>query len=425
MKGNGARVRRSWFGFSFVAFFACGDGGSLDGSGGPVSVLDMGFFEDAGPMVEDLGGSDTGEVGADQGGEDAGAQDMGARDLGDEMDAVAQAALDEADAQPGLWTWVPVQGARCRDGSETGFMLRTQPEAAGLVIYLEGGGACFNRFTCPSNPSSFDAEAAATRADGLVDGIFDDGDLDNPVAGWNAAYIPYCTGDVFAGTRSGVRVDGVDGAQDFVGYDNVGRFSALLAERYATSSQVLVTGISAGGFGALFNFDQIAARFPEAERSLLDDSGQPLAFGDALSACLTEEWVDLWGMPLPSDCEDCTPSTDGLRGIARHLRRKYPDARLALASYLQDVVIRSFFLFGKDDCRPTDPSPIPGSAFEDAVLQFRDDHPSWATYFVEGIGHTFLRGRRFEEQTLPDTAVADWLGALLAGENQDLGPDAP
>ena len=70
------------------------------------------------------------------------------------------AAIKPIDAPPGDWTWIPVDGAVCRDGSGTGFGVR--PSATGsdkLVIYLEGGGACFNGTTCGINPGSFGSAA--------------------------------------------------------------------------------------------------------------------------------------------------------------------------------------------------------------------------------------------------------------------------
>src|SRR5438876_4574074 len=50
----------------------------------------------------------------------------------------------------GLWHWVYVEGAVCGDGSQTGFqyICRTGSTAGPLLVYLEGGGACFGGDTC-------------------------------------------------------------------------------------------------------------------------------------------------------------------------------------------------------------------------------------------------------------------------------------
>src|SRR5262245_50224909 len=46
------------------------------------------------------------------------------------------------------WTWTPVDGAICGNGSATGIGIRKNPASKKLVIYLEAGGACFSKDTC-------------------------------------------------------------------------------------------------------------------------------------------------------------------------------------------------------------------------------------------------------------------------------------
>src|SRR5262245_66183963 len=58
---------------------------------------------------------------------------------------------------PGSWTWVDFPGAQCRDGTATG--IGVSPSASGstkLMIFFEGGGACFNAATCGANPAHYD-----------------------------------------------------------------------------------------------------------------------------------------------------------------------------------------------------------------------------------------------------------------------------
>src|SRR5690349_13236378 len=42
------------------------------------------------------------------------------------------------------WTWIPIAGSKCLDGSQAGFGFRPSSTSKKLYIYLEGGGACFN-----------------------------------------------------------------------------------------------------------------------------------------------------------------------------------------------------------------------------------------------------------------------------------------
>ena len=59
--------------------------------------------------------------------------------------------------QPEKWTWVPFADAKCRDGSSTGIAVNPSSGSDKLMIFLQGGGACFNATTCAGNPSSFSA----------------------------------------------------------------------------------------------------------------------------------------------------------------------------------------------------------------------------------------------------------------------------
>ncbi len=94
-------------------------------------------------------------------------------------------------ADDGEWIWVDFHEAKCRDGSGAGIGVR-YGSGPGLVIFFEGGGACFNAFTCGVNQANFDG----ANFQGGNSGIFDPNSIENPVADWSFIYVPYCTGDV-------------------------------------------------------------------------------------------------------------------------------------------------------------------------------------------------------------------------------------
>ena len=63
----------------------------------------------------------------------------------------------------GVWKWVEIEGSTCMNGKSTGVWYRRGHEGnEGLVVWMEGGGACFNLETCdtaahnshPGNPGS-------------------------------------------------------------------------------------------------------------------------------------------------------------------------------------------------------------------------------------------------------------------------------
>src|SRR5262245_26344198 len=73
-------------------------------------------------------------------------------DRGDPGDA---GMVSDAPAEP--WMAVPVEGTICRDGQPTGYAISKAPGSRKLMIYMEGGGACFNPVSCLQNPESWPA----------------------------------------------------------------------------------------------------------------------------------------------------------------------------------------------------------------------------------------------------------------------------
>lgn len=332
------------------------------------------------------------------------------------------------DAPPGQWQWVAFPEAHCRDGSETGIGLR-RGTGDGLMIYFEGGGACFNTITCATNPSSYgegDFNNWSSSSSGA--GIFDTDATKNPVGDWSAIYVPYCTGDVHSGDNTDVTVPDVAGTHQFVGYANVAAFLERIVPTFDGVSHVLVTGQSAGGFGAAFNYDRIADAFPGTTVTLLDDSGPPLA-DDILAPCLQQQWRDLWGMNknLPEGCTACfQPDGGGIVEYGRYLGEKHGEQHLALISSTADSVIRFFFGFGADDCTAVLPN-TPSADFKAALIEARDQYfnePAgvWGTYFVDGTDqHTFLSSSYYTA-TVQGTVLVDWVRDLIDGKTAHLGP---
>ena len=335
----------------------------------------------------------------------------------------------QAEANTGAWTWIAVDGAQCRDGSPTGIGVRLQEGADRLAIYLEGGGACFNVLTCAQNPSRFgESEFVDVAARRGTSGMFDPANPANPVRDWNMIYVPYCTGDVHAGDAPGASVEGF-GPQQFVGHRNMERYLALVAPYFRDSQQVLLTGASAGGFGAFFNTGLVADAFAEAGSAadlvLLNDSGPVLADDDALAPSLQQTWRQLWNLneTLPDNFPSRTSATgDGLEDAYAYFADTYPDITFGLLSYDRDAVIRSFYGFADWDGASL-PQSLDADVFEAALYAQRDLlPPAWGTFFVPGDGHTFIASSaRFYDPLVEGRSVADWLGDLLAGAPSDVG----
>ena len=257
----------------------------------------------------------------------------------------------------GTWSFVPVLGMTCADGSATGIGINLASRSSGrLLIYLEGGGGCWDARTCKdsfhvrnANLNGFDAttleEVMVTGSSRYVPaipvnygalGIWDRSSAGNPFRNDDYVYIPYCTADFHAGDLSPSPMDGLS----HVGYRNMTRALAYLSTRFTAESekQVVLCGGSAGGFGALWNFSQTQAAFGAIPVTLVAESGPPLP-APFLSPALEEAWRVAWG--LDGTKSAAAPSTH-LFPYAQWIARTYPSHKLAFVEMTGDVAVALF-----------------------------------------------------------------------------------
>ncbi len=365
---------------------------------------------------------------------------------------------------PAGYTWYPVPGTSCRDGSEAGLFLRFT-DSKRLLIFFEGGGACTSTGFCNFNPKNVNQVLAGTGETVLgsalgavagrqqpgvyqnneLSGVFSADRIENPFHDWNIAYIPYCTGDVHAGSRRAASVPGVAEAQKFVGFLNTQTFVGRLVPTFAAGlERVVVTGASAGSFGAALNFSMISDAFAGVQTDAILDSGVP--FEDQFwPTCLQKSWRELFGLNygLPPDCEQCFHEDGGgLIGLSDFLIAKHPTAHIALISSMQDEVIRLFFTPGENNCATlatADPVGItlgqlagaqifPAATYEAGLLGVRSKYQAtgrMASFFLAQANvtlHQHTMRPRFFDAALGTVSMAAFVNNFLNGRMEQVGP---
>lgn len=327
---------------------------------------------------------------------------------------------DPISAPDMTWQYVEFPGTKCRNGAAAGINVSLNSASNKVMIYLEGGGACFDLATCGINPTaSAPAQPSA--------GVFNRGNADNPVADWNFIHVPYCTGDVHAGDNpSG---DPGIGAQPFVGYSNLEAFLERIVPTFPNVEQVLHTGISAGGFGAALTADLVARRFPPGTTfTLIDDSGPPMST-DYLPSCLQQKWRELWGFDTTflADCGSACPDpNDYSIDWAKYLADKYPNSKSGLISATNDGIITTFYGYGTNNCTGSLLTPVPGDQFAAGLQDFRDEMSSYdnfGTYYINSTTHTWIGGAGFYTTTVGGVRLVDWFRDIVEGTSAaDVGP---
>ena len=394
--------------------------------------------------------------------------------LGTPFDKTHSDMPPEAGAPPSGWNYYNIDGAKCADNSPMGIYVRYSTSTK-LLIYLEGGGACFSSHFCDHNPhnmntvfpgGSLNGESFAgslVTQPGLqqpyTSGIFDNTNSANPFKDWNEIYIPYCTGDAHFGTNDTATLpDGVNpfatDSWHFVGYRNMQKFIARIVPTFSNADYVLLTGSSAGGLGAGLNYGLVQDTFGKTPVELIDDSFPPFT-GELISSCLQAIAVPLWGMDksLPSDCAECGQDAGGLANIIEYWHHKYPNLRAGLVSSIHDQIIRLFLAAGQNNCTDTDPNLLSGLALQgsdvpsfdggmyenglDALRTLYGCTNAVSTYYIgtgdpdasdsngtiDTLHEHLFRDRFYEPLAGPGKpTLASWAGDFVQGHYSQTGP---
>ncbi|HEX7669767.1 MAG TPA: pectin acetylesterase-family hydrolase [Polyangiaceae bacterium] len=311
------------------------------------------------------------------------------------------------------WTWIDFPDSSCRDGSTAGVAVSLNSASDKLMIYLEGGGACFDSITCAGNPANVGKQKAEQTA-----GLFDRSNAQNPVKDWNYVYIPYCTGDIHAGTNENGSIDGLPGTQKFVGRRNMEAYLQRIVPTFSKASQVLLTGISAGGFGAASNSDLVGRAFgSKVPISLIDDSG-PSMSSKYLPACLQDKWRQLWGFDdsILKDCGNACPKKDDYTlDFSKFLAKKYPKRESGVIESNNDGVITLFYGYGRNDCTGSLTTPVPAAEFDAGLQDLRAQmaqFPKVLTYFPASTQHTWVGDATLYTEAEGGTKLLDWVTAI-------------
>ncbi len=328
-------------------------------------------------------------------------------------------AVDPIAPEAMTWQYFEIPDTKCIDGSPAGFSVNFNPASTKLVIYLEGGGACFNQF----------CDSLFTRGPNQppAGGIFDRTNTANPVRDWTWVYVPYCSGDVYAGdaeTMLGGKL------RQFHGYSNMTAFLERWVPSF-TVDHVMLSGSSAGGFGAAVNYSQTQRAFGSVPVTLIDDSGPPMS-ADVFPPCLQKLWRTTWGLDktLVAECgDDCSDPDDFIAETLDHMWREFPDLRGGLFSSTGDQTIRTFAGYGWSggyNMCDSIPTAVTTTVYQAGLDELRakamTDGPGFGTYFTTGSGHTILRSGGFYTTKSGDVTVAQWLDTTLSGTTSHVGP---
>ncbi len=251
--------------------------------------------------------------------------------------------------QPGevdhTWHWIEVPETTCGNGTSTGYGLSLGEDPTRLMVFLAGGGACWDTASCyvfgsavnietTVNDARFEAEIRPVQNSGVVDRET------GPFGQASFVYIPYCTGDFHSGDAVG-SYDPLNPNRlvHHKGARNLDAYAAILAEEFPLTEEVFLLGVSAGGYGAMMNHHRFRDAFPDAQVHVLAD-GSPMVHP---REGRWGAWKNAWNMEFPPGCETCA---DTFPEFAAEVVAASPESRFSLLTWHEDATVALFFAYG-------------------------------------------------------------------------------
>ncbi|PYR20153.1 MAG: hypothetical protein DMF98_23955 [Acidobacteria bacterium] len=172
----------------------------------------------------------------------------------------------------------------CSHGTPYEFFFKrgTGDDVNKLLVYFQGGGACWDDLTC-SVPVYKMAVSDADNPSNTTTGFADLTNPLNPFRNWSAVFVAYCTGDVHWGDSN---MNGIE-HRGFVNARVVEKFAR---EHFVNPSEVFVTGSSAGAYGAILHGIYLHEAYPASTFNVVADAGSGVITQDFLVNDLNPAW---------------------------------------------------------------------------------------------------------------------------------------
>ena len=300
-----------------------------------------------------------------------------------------------------VWTMVVPGGETlCARGTPYAFFTRAANPNK-LLIYFQGGGACWDEATCDPNARLFDELVQGDEMNGYSSGIFNPANGENPLADYSTVFVTYCTGDLHTGSSTATYGDQT---MHYNGYANATSALDWAYANYPSPEEVVVSGCSAGSYASIFYTPTIARRYAGADIVQVGDSG---------AGRFMPGWggFEVWDTfaNLPRGVRRTAPESF-IDAIYRGVSRSFPRVSLAQYNTFNDNVQAFYY-------------SLMGGTLSDWVIGLENSTASldglanFHAYTAAGGEHCITPTDRFYSEAIDGVRFRDWLAALLAGED--------
>jgi hypothetical protein len=305
------------------------------------------------------------------------------------------------------WAELELTDCMCSDGSPVTFFERAA-DPTKVVLYFEGGGACFDAATCDPNGSptySVSQQGGDVRQLVGLGGYFDFDNPENPLADHSWVYVPYCTGDVHLGNTTTDYGDGI--VVEHRGYANASRALEHLVATYPDTEQLVVTGESAGSIPTPLFAALAADQLPAAEIVTFGDSSAGYPDVDPINAFVGQAWGFPNGVPDWPELADITVEQWSFPEQYVYAGQHAPNVRFGRFDFAFDAVQATY---GALAGVPAEELVTLIDATED---QIEAAGVAVASYVAPGDSHTIAHTSELYELEVGGVRLIDWLTALI------------
>jgi hypothetical protein len=296
-----------------------------------------------------------------------------------------------------------------------------------LVMYYQGGGACWENLTCTFETCDTNVNpAGGDNPNGATTGFADLTNPDNPFKDWNIVFVSYCSCDIHFGeasqTYSGAFPD-ID--VEHQGYANTRVAEKWAREHFVNPEVVFVTGSSAGAYGALFNGPLHHEVWPASDFHVLADAGNGVITPEFLQNEFGN-WNFTANLPpeIPGVLETITEGT-GMVGYIGAVADYFPNTTWAHYSTAYDggsggqTGFYNVMLNGNDPLAALtwwEGSCAFNGVMKQQALDTAAANPDNYRYYIgSGSRHTMYGSDKvYDDTTGGVPTIVDWVNGMLA-----------
>ncbi|MDQ3036758.1 MAG: pectinacetylesterase family protein [Myxococcota bacterium] len=325
-----------------------------------------------------------------------------------------------AELVPGEWNEiVPGGDTICSRGEPYAFWVRPGTTDRVIVDFI-GGGACWDEFTCSVADAIFSDRVDGVRASveaAEQHGIYDHENADNPFADYWHVIVPYCTGDIHWGNSRTTYGTGENEITiNHRGAVNARAVLDWVYRGFESPEQILVTGCSAGSYGAALWSSHVMRHYPGTRVIQFGDSGAGIItdefFRNSFPSWHADEVFPSWIAALDPARVDLF--TLALPDLYVGIADEYPANHLSQYNTALDDNQTFYFTAmggsGVDEW---------STRMQSSVADIEARAPNFSSYLASGQQHCIIPYDNFYTVDVGGRRLVDWLRDLEQGTSTD------